>query len=109
MQIIICLCQAEVTEKELRWAHAHHQPLLDIGLITDDDHAHSLLSRPLLEFLACFTEREVDLAEEVLQVLLYWLQQPPEAPPPTGLLHAIRSIFLSRSVHPSAPPHSQHG
>lgn len=55
------------------------------------------LDRPLLEFLACFTEREVDLAEEVLQLLLYWLQQPPDGAPPPGLLDTIRDFFPSRS------------
>jgi hypothetical protein len=49
-----------------------------------------------LEFLACFTEREVDLAEEVLQLLLYWLQQPIDGAPPPGLLDTIRDFFPSR-------------
>jgi hypothetical protein len=64
-QIIICLCQDAVTEKELR---------------------------PLLQFLASFMEKESDLAEEVLQVLLYLLQQ--EAPP-AGLFETIDEIFHS--------------
>lgn len=38
----------------------------------------------------------MDLAEEVLQLLLYWLQQPIDGAPPPGLLDTIRDFFPSR-------------